>query len=143
MTMTTTTTKCKHTETVSGEPRCYSGAVSRDENRAAHGGITVTRRCLTCGAERSENRNGGHEEIGEWGPSAAERDADLRAAIARANRHGAPGVIEVAPDGEIIIGGSDRISPLDVSAGSVEIHGCRLDRWAGWRDACLAASLAR
>lgn len=45
--------------------RCFSGAVSRHENRAAHGGVTIIATCK-CGAERQTNVNGNHYERGQW-----------------------------------------------------------------------------
>lgn len=47
--------------------------VARDENRAAHGGITRIETCA-CGASRLVNANGSHVEAGAWRePSATER----------------------------------------------------------------------
>lgn len=45
--------------------RAYTGSVSRDENRAAHGGVCHHETCA-CGAERRINSNGRHEERGAW-----------------------------------------------------------------------------
>lgn len=58
-------TKHKHRVVRESEPYGYRGSVSRDENRAAHGGICVTQYC-SCGAERRENSNGRHVETGVW-----------------------------------------------------------------------------
>lgn len=50
--------------------RGYNGSVAvhpyTDENRAAHGNITYTERCATCGAERRANVNGLHAEYSPW-----------------------------------------------------------------------------
>ncbi len=45
--------------------RPYTGPVSTNENRAAHGGICVVATCA-CGAQRRTNRNGNHVEAGRW-----------------------------------------------------------------------------
>lgn len=45
--------------------RRYTGPVSRDENRAAHGNVTYRDHCA-CGAVRDRNVNGRHSEIGDW-----------------------------------------------------------------------------
>lgn len=50
---------------VSRKTRAFSGPVSRDENRAAHGNVCENQRC-SCGAERHVNVNGLHREEGEW-----------------------------------------------------------------------------
>lgn len=51
---------------VSERTVCYTGSVSRNENRAAHGGVCHIETC-ECGATRRTNSNGRHEEVGEWG----------------------------------------------------------------------------
>lgn len=43
----------------------YSGPVSKDENRSAHGNVCVIETC-TCGSIRKSNINGMHVEKGEW-----------------------------------------------------------------------------
>jgi len=50
---------------ITSQPRPYTGAVSRDENPAAHGGVCEHQRC-TCGAVRYVNLNGRHREVGDW-----------------------------------------------------------------------------
>lgn len=55
-----------HRVASTGPDRCFSGPVSRDENRAAHGNISYDERCR-CGAVRSVNVNGLHVETGPWG----------------------------------------------------------------------------
>lgn len=45
--------------------RPFMGAVSTNENRAAHGGICVVETCQ-CGATRRTNVNGRHVEAGKW-----------------------------------------------------------------------------
>jgi hypothetical protein len=47
----------------------FSGPVSRDENRAAHGGVCHTEVCSRCGARRRVNVNGLHVEYGPWTPA--------------------------------------------------------------------------
>lgn len=70
---------CQHTDTRQvGPARPYTGGVSRDENRAAHGGIRITLECLACGAQGEANINGGHEELGAFGPPHAERERAAR-----------------------------------------------------------------
>ena len=54
------------------EPTGYRGGVSRDENRAAHGGIAYREVCR-CGAERPVNQNQNHFERGAWAAPAGER----------------------------------------------------------------------
>lgn len=43
----------------------FTGPVSRDENRSAHGNICQHETCR-CGAERRSNINGRHIEQGDW-----------------------------------------------------------------------------
>lgn len=61
---------CKHKRTTIASERCYQGPVARppytDEDRRAHGAITVTVSCDDCGVERLENRNGGAVEVSPW-----------------------------------------------------------------------------
>ena len=45
--------------------RAFFEAVSRNENRAAHGGVCIVETC-SCGATRMTNRNGRHQEVGAW-----------------------------------------------------------------------------
>lgn len=56
----------------------YTGSVSRDENRAAHGGVchTQVRHARAGGViARKVNSNGRHQEVGEaFAPTAAELD---------------------------------------------------------------------
>lgn len=68
---------CPHAHTRQiGDDRPFVGPVStRDENRAAHGNITITLECIACGARRDVNINQCHTERGPWGPSRAEREA--------------------------------------------------------------------
>lgn len=60
---------CKHERYAVTVTRAFMGAVSHDENRAAHGCIVDTHVCLWCGAERAQNINGSHTETGAWSPS--------------------------------------------------------------------------
>lgn len=45
--------------------RGYTGPVSRDEDRRAHGNVVHIETCR-CGAERRTNSNAGYTEVGEW-----------------------------------------------------------------------------
>jgi transcription elongation factor Elf1 len=47
------------------------------ENRAAHGNITETQECLSCGATRTVNVNQLHMEYSPWGESAEEKRQHL------------------------------------------------------------------
>ena len=68
---------------------CYSGTVNpHDENRAAHGWIEATVACH-CGAQRRENQNGRHVEIGRWETAAEMRDRLAASALA------AVGIVDV------------------------------------------------
>ena len=59
----------------------FTGPVNvRDENRAAHGNVCVSEECCACGSRRDRLVNGRHEEIGDWGPTRADREAAARAA---------------------------------------------------------------
>ena len=73
-------TKCSHTETVESNVRAFFGAVSRDENPAAHGGVCHTETCVQCGARRRVNSNGRHTEEGPWGEDRAARESAARQA---------------------------------------------------------------
>ena len=76
--MTTTTPKCPHTSSQVGPDYCFSGAIyGAEEDRRAHGGITYREECA-CGARREVNANGGWYEIGPWGPTRSEREAEAR-----------------------------------------------------------------
>lgn|GEM_PF-4934588 len=52
---------------VTSKTRPFTGAVgpSLEQNPAAHGGVCEIQIC-SCGAHRSVNLNGAHEEVGEW-----------------------------------------------------------------------------
>jgi hypothetical protein len=107
---------CKHARTTQvGPDRCYTGSVARapytDDNRAAHGCVTITVECRDCGARRDENRNQGYVEVGPWGPSRATRRAEADRLSAEAMRlrptrevvvmHGPGGVqVTIAVDDE-------------------------------------------
>lgn len=78
---------CQHIATKITRTRCYSSSVNTwDPNPAAHGGVCEDVECLDCGARRSENLNGRHEEQGQWGPTREERrqTAALAESAARA-----------------------------------------------------------
>lgn len=65
---------CNHETTREISTVCFAGPIAgAEENRAAHGNITVTDECNICGALRSTNINGRHAETGPWGPSLASR----------------------------------------------------------------------
>jgi hypothetical protein len=63
----------KHTASKT-DTRGYTGSVSRDENRAAHGGVCEVETCA-CGYTRRTNVNGRHVEQGNWEPGADHRNA--------------------------------------------------------------------
>jgi len=65
--------ECSHEHTFEASTRCFSGPVSSDENKAAHGCVCITVECRDCGTRREENRNWLHVERGPWGPSRDER----------------------------------------------------------------------
>lgn len=44
----------------------FTGPVSADENRAAHGNVCLVETCK-CGDVRRTNVNGRHREVGKWG----------------------------------------------------------------------------
>ena len=61
---------CNHQNYHVIDTRCFTRPVSAtDENPRAHGNITVTDECDSCGARRERNVNQHHEELGEWGLS--------------------------------------------------------------------------
>src|SRR5690606_29179644 len=72
------TDMCSHDRSCIIDTRCFVGPVSDEENPAAHGGITETDECVICGARRAANVNGRHVELGPWGPSRAQREAEER-----------------------------------------------------------------
>lgn len=84
---------CDHENVREIATRGYSGAVSRDENRAAHGCVCVTEECKGCGSRRSVNVNQWHREEGPWGPTREERR--LKAAHARRVARGAVAACQV------------------------------------------------
>jgi hypothetical protein len=57
--------RCRHNRTREAT-YCYSGPVSRRENPVAHGGVCFVETCLTCGAVKRTNSNGGQLERGPW-----------------------------------------------------------------------------
>lgn len=58
--------ECKHPTSTVERDEAFSGPVADQENRAAHGGITLTRRCLHCGRVQKININGKHYEFVDW-----------------------------------------------------------------------------
>ncbi|MEN6632236.1 MAG: hypothetical protein ABFD84_07390 [Candidatus Polarisedimenticolia bacterium] len=58
-------TYCEH-QTFYESDECYTGTVSIDENRDAHGGVCHVQTCKRCGAVRRVNQNGGQKEVGPW-----------------------------------------------------------------------------
>lgn len=81
---------CAHRQAEPDDVRPFTGAVARDENRAAHGCVTVTVTCA-CGARRRKNRNGAHVEDSGWLTDLTREDDARRCAAAlaevrRANR---------------------------------------------------------
>jgi hypothetical protein len=132
----------------------YSGPVSRDENRAAHGGVRVEVE-REDGARRFENINGKHVEVGSWGPSQEERRleaqrAEARAAEIRASRPApvtvrrgeAAVVVSIADDGTLVL---DALAGRYSSADEVSIaRGSGLVPYAaGLRTAVLLAEELR
>ncbi len=70
--------KCKHArKNQIGPDYGFAHAVAvhpyTAENPAAHGGVTFTEQCETCGAQRAVNQNQRHIEVGPFGPSCGER----------------------------------------------------------------------
>ena len=63
---------CAHTSVRELGWHGFSGPVSRNENPAAHGCISLDEECCACGARRARLVNGRHEEIGDWVPVAPE-----------------------------------------------------------------------
>lgn len=66
--------KCSHEQHYQvGAAWGYTGSVSvhpyTDEDRRAHGNITILVECRDCGARRKENHNQGYVEASPWGPS--------------------------------------------------------------------------
>ena len=75
--------KCDHTKTHQiGPDTCFNGPVAVEpyttENRVAHGNITYTEECVTCGARRAVNANAGQNEYGPFGESREQREAQER-----------------------------------------------------------------
>ena len=56
---------CKHTK-ICTHTGCFRPIVARKPNPIAHGNITETEMCLTCGARRETNRNAGQMETTGW-----------------------------------------------------------------------------
>ena len=73
-------TVCPHPGMTVGPARPFSGPVSRDEVRAAHGNITVTETCVACRGRRDVNLNGSHEEAGPWAADVTDVDRDIATA---------------------------------------------------------------
>lgn len=80
---------CTHHQTEIIRERVYMGPVAHgdDIQEAAHGNVTVTDRCLGCGALRERNINGRHEELGPFGPSKDAQRAELLAELRSARRN--------------------------------------------------------
>lgn len=50
-----------------GPPRCFMGPIpGAEEDRSAHGNITITQECIECGVRRLVNVNGCSSEEGPW-----------------------------------------------------------------------------
>jgi hypothetical protein len=56
---------CNHTK-ICTHTGCFRPIVARKPNPIAHGNITETEMCLTCGARRETNRNAGQMETTGW-----------------------------------------------------------------------------
>lgn len=134
------TNTCKHASTTESRPYGFRASVAHHpftrENRAAHGGICVLVTCDDCGAQREENSNGRHEEIGTWGRPRTER---LRPVVERYNaaRGAAPKsdnptqlhhpdgrvlLISVDRDGEIVIRGNHSSAELSQIGAAIPAH---------------------
>lgn len=77
--------KCDHAHVQVVSTHGFRGSVAglhADQNQAAHGNICEIEECRDCGARRSRNVNGLHQEIGAWGPSRAQRIVDAKARLA-------------------------------------------------------------
>lgn len=72
---------CNHPVTRTLRTTPFSAPVAYDADPRAHGNICVTIECVTCGAQRLENRNA-TIEVGPW--SHAERDLTAAERISRA-----------------------------------------------------------
>lgn len=75
---------CTHADTRTLSVRAFVGPVSVDENRAAHGNVTMEVECVACGARQMRNVNGVHVETGTWGLTRAQRFAAAAAAEVQA-----------------------------------------------------------
>lgn len=109
--------KCCHERTKDLRTVGFTGPVSTDENRAAHGGVTVTVECCDCGARRLENHNQRWVEFGAWGPSRAEREEHVRQlrralpplppAVTLTRRDGATASLTPTEEGYLIVCSED------------------------------------
>jgi len=72
----TTTMQCEHQAYTTGDARPFNGPVGPfdRQNPAAHGCVRYVDTCSACGSRRERNVNGCRDEVGAWGPSAAERE---------------------------------------------------------------------
>ncbi len=103
---------CQHESVRVAAERAFSGPVSRDEDRRAHGNITQVERCDACGAERAVNVNQLWREEGDWGASRAERQA----AAARAARDADKLAAELAEATATVRHGDGRQLTLSIDA---------------------------
>lgn len=81
---------CNHTQTKEISEGGFLGSVAvypyTEENRAAHGNITVAVECVKCGARQSQNINGNHIEVSPWAGSREERRRIIEKAEGKAYR---------------------------------------------------------
>ena len=145
---------CKHPADRRKEiaERCYTGAVSRDENRAAHGCITVLVECGACGWRRYENRNQQHEEIGPWFDAPAQarqEEAAAKAAmteqqeVAAAAGEAKRRLANAGRNGQLVTSGEGGgfVAILRLRSGEEVVVGGGATRAAALRDAAENADL--
>ena len=100
----TARTSCIHRETRSTVSSYYWPVAEPPytaEEPRAHGGITITRECLDCGARRAENHNSLWMEVGVW-TRAHLRDLAAAERTLRSTRRPAP-VTLYRPDGRTFV----------------------------------------
>lgn len=120
---------CQHTRTESGRDYGFRGAIpDAEENPAAHGCITYTETCLSCGARRGINQNQCHVEIGPW-HLPGKQDQDFR----RFDLQCAPGTRVLVHDRVCRYGShpSARVG--------IQLPGDSTVRWSTWREMERAA----
>jgi hypothetical protein len=106
---------CAHESAVQiGRDYGYSAPVTiQRQNPAAHGCITITEECRTCGVRRAANVNGGHVERGPWGPSRAEQ-RDALVAREWDARRALPGLRTAASEAAVTMSRGDVVLHLSI-----------------------------